>query len=286
MTKILDTLVKIKAINLNDVVLVSEKTRDLATNVFRDEVTGVIFLEDYYVGDNTYKDGKYREELQLPHLEDVYNSERRSTELAQFFIGKVILDIGYGRGTFLLKTYSLTKEAYGFEIDNNSNYKFKKTSINLLDNLDSLDAYFDSIFLFHILEHIPDPLDLLDKCKRLLKVDGSLIIEIPHAGDFILSKLAYNEYTDYILWSQHLVLHTRDSITKLLKYAGFSNIIIKGVQRYPISNHYWWLAKNKPGGHKQNISLIDNPSLHGEFQNALASIDATDSLLIIAKKEF
>ncbi|MDP4837761.1 MAG: hypothetical protein NWS01_11550, partial [Burkholderiales bacterium] len=84
------------------------------------------------------------------------------------------------------------------------------------------------------------------------------------------------------LWSQHLVLHTRDSLRLLLADAGFNNIVIQGVQRYGVSNHLHWLSTKKPGGHRSLISALETPELQLAYQNALSKIDATDTLTVIA----
>jgi len=55
------------------------------------------------------------------------------------------------------------------------------------------------------------------------------------------------------------------------------------VQRYPLSNHINWLSNGKPGGHKSSLSLIDTPALTSAYSDSLARIDATDTLVAIAK---
>ena len=91
------------------------------------------------------------------------------------------------------------------------------------------------------------------------------------------------DFKNFTLWSQHLVLHTRESLFRFLQSVGFVQINIKGVQRYPLSNHMYWLANGKPGGHKSSLSLIESKSLNNEYEKALAKIDATDTLVAVAK---
>ena len=105
---------------------------------------------------------------------------------------------------------------------------------------------------------------------------------MPHARDFLISNLRLQEFIDFTLWSQHLVLHTRDSLRLLLADAGFNNIVIQGVQRYGVSNHLHWLSTKKPGGHRSLISALETPELQLAYQNALSKIDATDTLTVIA----
>ena len=89
-------------------------------------------------------------------------------------------------------------------------------------------------------------------------------------------------FKKFTLWSQHLVLHTRESLEKLLLYAGFKNIIIQGVQRFGLSNHICWLLNAKPGGHKDFLSVLENKNLFKEYSNSLNQINANDTLVAIA----
>ena len=93
-----------------------------------------------------------------------------------------------------------------------------------------------------------------------------------------------DQFKQFTLWSQHLVLHTRESLMKTLEFVGFKDIQIEGVQRYPLSNHLNWLANGKGGGHKSPLSMLDSEMLIDAYQNSLARINATDTLVAIAKK--
>jgi 2-polyprenyl-3-methyl-5-hydroxy-6-metoxy-1,4-benzoquinol methylase len=135
---------------------------------------------------------------------------------------------------------------------------------------------------FHVLEHLPDPIEVLTEIKLKVKSGGLVIIEVPHARDLLLT-LGNKEYKNFTLWSQHLILHTRDSLRKLLRYTGFTDVEIEGVQRYPLSNHLNWLANGKPGGHKSPLSIIDSDELSKAYCNSLSKLDQTDTLVAVAR---
>jgi len=92
------------------------------------------------------------------------------------------------------------------------------------------------------------------------------------------------ERASFTFWSEHLILHTRDSLKIFLEEAGFANISIKGFQRYPLSNHFHWLAKAKPGGHVIWDHLRP-PMLDLAYSDMLAQIDNTDTLIAYASNE-
>ena len=77
-------------------------------------------------------------------------------------------------------------------------------------------------------------------------------------------------------------MHTRVSLYRFLQCVGFEQINITGVQRYPLSNHLNWLVNGRPGGHKSPLSIIDSNILNEEYENSLARIDATDTLVALA----
>ena len=54
---------------------------------------------------------------------------------------------------------------------------------------------------------------------------------------------------------------------------------IKYIQRYPLSNHLYWLSNDKPGGHKQWGNFIDSPELTKAYESQLSSIGATDTVI-------
>ena len=119
--------------------------------------------------------------------------------------------------------------------------------------------------------------------KGKLRKGGILVLEVPNANDLLLNHLQVKEFKDFTLWGQHLILHTRESLNRMLKHVGFNKIMISGVQRYSLSNHLYWLKNGAPGGHKSILSCIDTTELQIAYSNSLAKIDATDTLLAIAE---
>jgi len=134
------------------------------------------------------------------------------------------------------------------------------------------------------LEHLPDPINTLKRVYGRLKQggEGKVIIEVPHARDFLLDGLKVESFINFTLWSQHLILHTRESLALMLNDAGFKDIRIEGVQRYSLANHFHWLRNGKPGGHREALSVFETDSLRSTYAEALSRIDANDTLVAIA----
>jgi len=143
------------------------------------------------------------------------------------------------------------------------------------------DNDFEAVTLFHVFEHLIDPFTMLRDIKQRMMKGGTLVIEVPHANDFLISCVDLEEFKAFTFWSEHLMLHTRSSLHAILHQAGFHNILIKGIQRYPLANHLHWLSKKEPGGHKK-WSELRTERLDAAYADMLASIDCTDTLMVTA----
>jgi SAM-dependent methyltransferase len=203
----------------------------------------------------------------------------------QFHVGRRILDFGCGAGRFLRTVRSTASSAVGIELQESFKEALNRDGIPCFSDISELPPpHIDTAFMFHVLEHLPDPLSVLRDLKAVISpATGILIVEVPHANDFLINQLKCQPFIDFTLWSQHLVLHTRDSLRKLLVAAGFSDIRITGVQRYGLANHINWLNEGKPGGHKAPSSLIETSQLFQAYESALAAQDFTDTLVAIAQ---
>ena len=267
----------------------SERTRDCKDlPVWRDSISGVIFISDFYVGDSIYSLDAHSKQnsdnVVRSSLEDDLDCNRRLKEFRKFYDNKIVCEIGYGDGNFMKGAAPYAREIKGIELNNTSLSKAKANGFVVEDDLSKFDeSYFDTVTLFHTFEHFPDPLQKLHQIMKHLKKHGKLIIEVPHAGDLLLrDEVACDAFKAHTLWSQHLILHTRNILTTVLKHSGFVNINIQGVQRYPLSNHLQWLSHGKPGGHMSNLSAIDNDSLSSCYEASLGRLDATDTIIAVA----
>ena len=127
--------------------------------------------------------------------------------------------------------------------------------------------------------------EILEKLKNLLEDDGKLIIEVPNANDALLTIYENEAFSNFTYWSCHLYLYTQHTLNLLAKQAGFKVEFIKHIQRYPLSNHLYWLSFNKAGGHEKWGGYLDSKELNQAYENQLATLGATDTLIACFKKE-
>lgn len=270
--------------------LFNKKVRDKENvNVWRDRNSGVIYIDDFYTGDKTYQSGEYRDEElggdRGAGLEDFLDTRRRFENSLKFICEKRMMDFGCGNGNFLRLAKPYCQKVLGVELQENAVNSLNKEGIPCERRLENVqNDSIDICTLFHVLEHLPEPLATLSELNKKIVKGGTILIEVPHANDFLLSTLCNENFKQFTLWSQHLVLHTRESLRRMLSYLGFIDIEIQGEQRYSLSNHLNWLSRGEPGGHKSNLALIDTPEVKKSYLNALQSINATDTLVAVAKK--
>ncbi len=291
-TKIFETLEQLGMTSFESREVFNSRTRDVeGLTVWRDAVSGVIYIDEFYTGNNTYVGGEYRDREALSigfgkaDYEQHVDNERRYLNTLKFISGKNILDFGCGAGNFLRLAQSQCETVYGVELQQNFADQLNSEGIRCVTNLcDIDDGSIDVCVSFHVIEHLPDPLTLLSEIKAKLKPGGTVVLEVPHANDFLLSPMVDTEpFKQITLWRQHLILHTRESLYRMLNHVGFENIQIEGVQRYPLSNHLNWLVDGKPGGHKSAMGQLDTPALIEAYTTALARLDKTDTLVAVAK---
>lgn len=94
-----------------------------------------------------------------------------------------LLDYGCGNGIFLQFMKEKGFDVKGFEPNEIARNQAKEFGITLIDSLET-DERFDVITLFHVLEHISNPEEILQKIKSLLNENGKLIIAIPNYKSF------------------------------------------------------------------------------------------------------
>lgn len=111
----------------------------------------------------------------------------------------------------------------------------------------------------------------------MLPKGGKSIIEVPQANDALLSLYESKEFSKFTYWSPHLYLFLSEHLVKLGSEIGFNNVYCKQIQRYPLSNHLYWLAKGKPGGHKE-WSFLNNSELNQAYEAALGKLGICDTL--------
>lgn len=248
---------------------------------------GLVFLsQDNHIDETFYENSNMHQifDFNKWRNETLVDDTRRFEFLKISMQNKKVLDFGSGNGGFLKLTKNISKEVLGVELEKAIIPFYKEENIPLENSLDNISEKFDIITSFHVIEHIKEPLIILEKLKKLLEDNGNLIIEVPNANDALLTIYENEAFSNFTYWSCHLYLYTHHTLNLLAKQAGFEVEFIKHIQRYPLSNHLYWLSKNRPGGHEKWGNFFDSNELTKAYENQLASLGATDTIIACLKK--
>jgi len=213
--------------------------------------------------------------------ETAFDDERRFQFMKEQITNKTVLDFGCGVGGFLDRAKQLASEVSGIELEKALQTSFKERELNVFSNLQLAQENgrkWDLITAFHVVEHLSDPRKTLSDLSTLLNKEGQMIIEVPSANDVLLTLYNNQPFQNFTYWSQHLFLFNSQTLSELIKQSGLKLNWLKHIQRYPLSNHLYWLANGKPGGHQKWGFMNDN-LLNEAYERQLASIGKTDTLI-------
>lgn len=134
-----------------------------------------------------------------------------------------VLDVGCGNGDFLERMRFLDWDAVGLETDPVSRQLARNKGIEVLDTglleLERQATPFDVITMSHVVEHLPDPLAYLKKCRELLGEQGQLVILTPNV--LSLSHKKYREFWVDLDPPRHLYHFSPSNLSAMVQTAGF-----------------------------------------------------------------
>lgn len=208
------------------------------------------------------------------------DDDRRIEYLKEAMTNREVLDFGCGPGGFLLKARSKTLSVMGIELESRLQSHFQENNLNVVQHIQDLpfDQKFDLITAFHVVEHLEDPADILRQLATKLRGGGRIIIEIPSSADALLTLYKNVPFSEFTYWSCHLFLFNSSNLQLLAKKAGLKLNYVDHIQRYPLSNHLFWLSQGKPGGH-QVWCVLDSKELSNAYEARLAALGLTDTLI-------
>lgn len=156
---------------------------------------------------------------------------------------KTFLDIGCGLGDLLQLAIADQWQINGTEI---SPEAVLQANINIRDrilvgdilSLDLPEESFDLITIYHVIEHLIDPIAVLNKVKKLLKPDGILFIETPNL-DSLGAKIRGKKWS-HIIPPEHINYYNPESLGNSLKFAGFDEFKVFSNAPYKIESISKW----------------------------------------------
>lgn len=135
-----------------------------------------------------------------------------------------LLDVGCGNGIYLLYMQALGWDAVGVDPDPSAVEACHQAGLTAyagtLESQHFPEAYFDAITMSHVIEHVSDPVALLQECYRILRPGGYIGIVTPNWKS-LGHKLFKADWFGLEI-PRHFFLYTPTSLRILLERVGYS----------------------------------------------------------------
>jgi 2-polyprenyl-3-methyl-5-hydroxy-6-metoxy-1,4-benzoquinol methylase len=147
------------------------------------------------------------------------------TKAAGNRMGLSILDVGCGSGTLLgllkrrgfhAKGVDFSAEAAKIAKDENG----VEVAVGSLEEAHFPDQSFDVVTLFHVMEHVINPHQVLAEVARVLASNGVVVLQVPNIESWQFKIFGAKWYGLDI--PRHVIDYSKNSILKLLNDSGFS----------------------------------------------------------------
>ncbi|PTY40509.1 class I SAM-dependent methyltransferase [Brachyspira hampsonii] len=223
----------------DDIIIASEDRYGIDCNFVICKNCGLVRINPYYKPEfiqtfySQFYSTIYRGTNQC--IKDVFNSKIDSgnviiEHLKNYtdFNSKKVFEIGCGSGGILKAFKNIGCDVYGvdygkdyLEFAKNNGIKVVEGDFNMLKEFGKCDI----LIMNHVLEHLLNPIDLLNKIKILLKDSSLVYIEVP-----TLETLEYFYEYDIFKYLQnaHIYYFSNSLLEKYVKSAGFDILTSQG----------------------------------------------------------
>lgn len=272
---------------------IHDKVRyDFPFKPYRCDNCGLVFLFPYFTPteERVFYECEYRKLYDdgppEKSFKDNLPESRARVERFNYLFSKDkdVLEIGCSSGYFLFELQRLVKSITGVELTAEYADYAKEKGIPVVNAIDELeDDRFDLIFMFHVLEHLNDPVYFLEEVRNKLKTNGKLVIEVPNVEDVLVHTYKVEPYLDFYWQPAHVFYFSKNTLSMALDKAGGYSYTIFPLQRYDLSNHIYWMLLGKNGG-QGYFNNIFSEALLREYEKTLKEKFICDTIYAVAEK--
>jgi 2-polyprenyl-3-methyl-5-hydroxy-6-metoxy-1,4-benzoquinol methylase len=135
-----------------------------------------------------------------------------------------LLDVGCATGIFLELVRDLGWHGEGIDISDYALGRARDKGLDVRRATSPASVHapgsFDVITMWDLIEHVPDPTELLAECRNLLRPGGVIALSTPDAGSLAARVLRRN-WLGFRSIDEHLYFFTRETMSRMLETAGF-----------------------------------------------------------------
>jgi 2-polyprenyl-3-methyl-5-hydroxy-6-metoxy-1,4-benzoquinol methylase len=224
----------------------------------------------------------------------LFPAQRARLEFSVMYLpfspGGRLLEVGCGSGRMLHRMERLGWQCEGIDFDpeavRNASRKGLKVRSGELRAQRYADAAFDAVTMSHVIEHVYDPKDLLEECRRILKRGGRLVLVTPNARSF--GYRLYGGHWQPLDPPRHLHLFTASALAKAAESVGFRRL----QARTTIGAAHWVLRASRQikaraaGGAVSRVAdtLLPHVLQHVEWLLLKFDADAGEEIALVLEK--
>ncbi len=219
-------------------------TRESLLNIYEQES----FVDYSFYEDWSYQKWK-RENRNRSYLTQVLKLQL----LGRFLTRKdLVLDVGCGAGLFLVEAQRRGFQVAGIEpsarlVEIGNRVLNVPVQRGFLETFDPGHKY-QGMVVWDVLEHIPDPLEMLRQCQSLLDPEGYLFVQVPNYDGlsnrlktFMCRKRLRKTGFKHFGFPGHLYSFNRRSLANLLKAGGFTPLVFESWSRRLKEGYSGWI---------------------------------------------
>lgn len=204
---------------------------------------GMFYKSEQYVSHSSTNKGLVNKLYHIVRAHAIKQKYKLVRSLSQ---GHRILDIGAGTGDLIAYFRKQGMDVDGIEPEPLARELAKnKHGLHLHDvgHLDHSDASYDVITMWHVLEHIHQPGQLLLKIKNKIRPGGALVVAVPNHRSKD-AKIYGNNWAAYDV-PRHLFHFNKDDISNLAHSAGLQ---VEGILPMKFDAYYVSMLSEKNSG--------------------------------------
>ena len=161
-----------------------------------------------------------------------FPTRRKRHEWFPFRDGGKLLDVGCGGGVFLERMREFGWNVSGLELAADVARRVElRTGITIhvgtLPHVDLGSQSFDAVTMWHVLEHVPNPRQLLKSAADLLRPHGLLVIEVPNIESGTFAEFGPNWYG--LELPRHFQHFSPKTLAAMLPAGAFRNVDVQQI---------------------------------------------------------
>ena len=241
-------------------------------------------IGEYYLSENyiSHTDGKRNLFDVLYKFVRGQMLKKKRTLIQKCSTGCKILDFGCGTGEFIneMKTHGWIVS--GVEPSPVARQRAEEKKLEIAESLDSLkENSFDVISLWHVLEHLHNPNEYLEKFHQLLKQNGTLVVAVPNPESYDAS--VYKDHWAAYDVPRHLWHFSHSNMKRILDQNGFQLLLTTPM----VYDSYYVSLLSESYLHPNRIKILQAAKafFNGMISNLRAKKSTNySSLIYIAKR--